>query len=91
MNKLVNLRLNSALLDKIDDIVEKGVYSNRTEFIKHKLVEAVEDIETQEAIKRLELGIGILKRKGIKVPTNNDLRKTREEIGKEILKEYNLK
>lgn len=90
MNKLINLRLNDALLKKIDGIVKEGVYSNRTEFIKHKLVEAIEDIETQEAIKRIHAGAGLAKRNGKKSPTNKELRKIREESSKHFLKKYGL-
>ncbi len=90
MNKLVNLRLNDALLKKIDNIVENGFYSNRTEFIKHKLVEAIEDIETQEAIKRIHENVGVSRKNGKKITTNKELRKIREESSKHFLKKYGL-
>jgi metal-responsive CopG/Arc/MetJ family transcriptional regulator len=90
MNKLVNLRLNDSLLKKIDGIVKQSIYSNRTEFIKHSLIDSVEDFETKEAIKRIEAGVGSAKRAGFKTPTKADERRVREEVGKELLKKYGL-
>jgi len=90
VSKLVNLRLNDALLKKIDSVVKNGVYSTRTEFIKHVLIKAVEDLETAKMIKEIEDGAGFALRAGKKAPTYKEMRRVREEAGKEILKKYGL-
>ncbi|MDD3160118.1 MAG: ribbon-helix-helix domain-containing protein [Candidatus ainarchaeum sp.] len=90
MNKLVNLRLNDSLIEKIDDIVTRGIYSNRTEFIKHSLITTINDFETKEAINRLKSNSGFAKKAGIKEPTNEEMKTIRENLGKDLLKKYNL-
>jgi Arc/MetJ-type ribon-helix-helix transcriptional regulator len=90
MNKLVNLRLNDSLIEKIDNIVIKGIYSNRTEFIKHSLIKAITEFETKESINRLNSNLGFAKKSGIKEPTNKEMRIIRENLGKDLLKKYDL-
>ncbi len=90
VSKLVNLRLNDSLLEKIDSVVKNGVYSNRTEFIKHSLIKTIEDFETKQMIAEIDKGGGFAVRAGMKRPTTKEMKKVREKVSKQMLKEYGL-
>jgi len=41
--KVVQIRLPDKLIKKIDELVEQGYYESRSEFIRSKLREVIED------------------------------------------------
>jgi len=41
--KVVQIRLPEKLIKKIDELVEQGYYESRSEFIRSKLREVIED------------------------------------------------
>lgn len=57
----MHLRLDQKLLKKLDDAVQKGYYSNRTEFIRESIRRAVLEFERQSALRRLGTQSGSLK------------------------------
>ena len=50
----------------------------------------VQDDKDAELFRRLKASRGILKRKGYKVPTDEEMEKVREQAGREILKKHGL-
>ncbi len=89
-NKLVNLRLDAKLLKEVDSAVRESTFGNRTEFIKSALRKAIDDFQTEQAIKNLRKHFGEGKRLGIKEPTPEEFEKIREDVGKEFLRKHGL-
>lgn len=90
MSKVVNLRLSEQLIKRIDFVAKQGPYSSRTEFVRHALIKAVEEFDTIVAINRLEQNAGVLKKRGLKMPTSEEYKKVREASGNYLLKKHGL-
>lgn len=90
VNKLVNLRLDSKFLKELDSVAREGMFSSRTEFIKHSLRKTIDDFQTKQLIRELKKRQGEGKRLGIKDPTPEEFEKIREEVGNRLLKRCGL-
>ncbi|MFH1588132.1 MAG: ribbon-helix-helix domain-containing protein [Candidatus Diapherotrites archaeon] len=84
MNTLINLRLGNKLLAEIDKIVKKETYESRTELIRETLRKKVEEYRTKEALILLKENFGRGKKEGIKEPTEEEMRKIKEEVWNEL-------
>ena len=89
-NKLVNLRLESKFLKELDSVAMEGMFSSRTEFIKHSLRKTIDEFRTRQLIRELKKRQGEGKRLGIKEPTPEEFEKIREEVGNRMLKRRGL-
>ncbi len=83
----LTIKLDEQMLKKIDVIVKENNYGTRTEFVRSTLREKMTQLEKDNTIREFMKFKGILKRK----VTDKDLRKTREEVSEELLREYGLK
>jgi len=88
---LVHLRLGNKLIDGIDFVVKNTLFDTRTEFIKETLRKEVSEQKKKILIESLRRKPAEMKKLGIKIPSNEKLRKIREELGNELLKKYDLK
>lgn len=84
VNKLVNLRLNDKLLKAVDGIVKETTFSSRSEFIKEAIRDRIDEYRQRELLRKLRKQYGEGKRLGIKEPSDEDLKKARERLGKLI-------
>jgi metal-responsive CopG/Arc/MetJ family transcriptional regulator len=84
----VLLKLDEGMLKRIDVLVSNHNYGTRTEFIRASIRSKMEELEREENIKQILTLKGIIKGKKI---TDEDLRKTRIEVGNEYMKKHGLK
>ena len=85
--EIITIKLDSEMLKRIDAIVKENNYGTRTEFIRSSVREKMSQIEKQELIKQVLALKGSSKTK----TTDKELRRIREEVSEELLKEYKLK
>ena len=90
-SKMLTIRINSDLIEEIDKAVEENSFSSRAEFLKYAARKSIEEQRKIKALELLKKNFGRGKRKGTRAPTEKEFERIREEIGKEILKKYNLK
>jgi len=74
-------------LAKAMEKVMKPLYATKTEFIREAIRKHINDLETENSVRELMKLKGSLK----KNITDADLRRTREEVSEQLLKEYGLK
>lgn len=88
MNKMVNLRLGEKLLREIDSIVKRSTYESRTEFIRQALHKEVSEQKKKELIESFRKKRGIGTRMGIKMPTDEEFEKIREDVWNEMYEKH---
>lgn len=77
MGDLVHLRLSKQLKDSINGIVESGLFSNMTEFIRDAIRRGIDEYEKRQAIRGLEM----LRGKG-RLLTKEEQKKAKAELKK---------
>lgn len=89
VNKLVNVRMDKKMVDAIDRIVDTGFYTSRGDFIKSTIREKIE-----EQLYLIDLRKRVRKLAKKAVERGADFRELtkeeKDEIAKEMLKEYGL-
>lgn len=85
--EIVSLKLDEGMLKRIDKLVKENNYGTRTEFIRSSIREKMSQLEKEELLKQLMALKGSVKTR----TTDAELRKTRLEVGEELLREYGLK
>ncbi len=77
---MITLKLEESFLKKIDAVVEKENYQNRTEFIRNALREKLEDVKVKEAM----LEIAHLKGTAKKKISEEEYEKVRQQVFNEF-------
>lgn len=80
------VKLDKGIIREINEIAKEFHYSTRTDFIREAIRSKIEELEKKRALKNLEKYFGASKIK----TTDADLERAREEVGKEIMKEFGL-
>jgi Arc/MetJ-type ribon-helix-helix transcriptional regulator len=85
--EIISIKMDKEMLERIDKLIKENNYGTRTEFIRSSIREKMSRLEKDQILKEL------LKLKGSSKThtTDEQLRKTRIEVGEELLREYNLK
>ncbi len=78
----VCIKVEDELLDRVNQSMKKSGYSTKTEFIREAIREKLEDDEKEVLIKEFMKFRG----KG-RSTTDEERRKTREEVSKELMEE----
>ena len=86
MGSTISIRFEKDFLDDLEDIMKDHRYSTKAEFIREAVRDKMKMLEKEVALKRLEKVYGSSKRK----TTDKQLRKAREQVGKELMKKFGL-
>lgn len=84
MNAMVNIRLGEKLLREIDAAVRNSTYGSRTEFIREALRKMLEEHRKKQLIESFRKKRGLGTRMGIKMPTDEEFEKIRENAWNEL-------
>ena len=85
--EIVTFKLHGNILKKIDGLLNKMNFSNRTEFIREAIRDKINDIETEIFIRKLDKFRGSAK---VKV-SNKRLREIRKEVFREHAERLGVK
>jgi len=80
VTNMITLKLEESFLKKIDAVVEKESYQNRTEFIRNALREKLDDVKVKEAM----LEIAHLKGAAKKKISEEEYEKVRQQVFNEF-------
>ena len=81
--QMITLKLDGEFLKDIDEVVRKGSYHNRTEFIRNALREKVDEAKLKDAMMRISHLKGASKKK----VTEEEYERVREEVFEKPSKE----
>lgn len=82
--ELVTFKMDTELLKDVDQTSKSAGFQSRTEFIRSALREKIEEIRLKQAMIELSKYRG----KAGKQTSDEHRRKVREQVGKELLAEY---
>ncbi|MDP2750100.1 MAG: ribbon-helix-helix domain-containing protein [Nanoarchaeota archaeon] len=85
--EVVSVKFQENVLKKIDGSINKHNFNSRTEFIREAVRDKLEELNREELIQEFMK----MKGKSKKKTTYEENRKTREEVGKELMKKYEKK
>lgn len=81
--KTITLKLDKNTLQNVDQSLQKHNFSTRTEFIRDAIREKLKDLSREDLIKKFLNFKGKAKKK----TTDEENRKTREQVSKELMAE----
>jgi len=82
---MLHLRLNKGLVKEIDSVVEKEHYNSRTEFFGEAARKRIEEKrKIAIALREVQKHYGEGKRLGIKLPSEGEMEKIRQNVWKEL-------
>jgi Arc/MetJ-type ribon-helix-helix transcriptional regulator len=85
--EIISLKLDEGMLERIDKLVKENNYGTRTEFIRSSIREKMSQLEKEELLKQLMALKGSVKTR----TSMKEMRRIREEVSEELLREYKLK
>jgi len=80
----ITIKVDEKMAKAIDKAM-KNHYSTKTEFIREAIRDKLEEIELKRDLRRIDELAGSFKPK-----TNKSLKEIRKEVGKEVLKRFNI-
>lgn len=84
MATTISIRFEDTFLHDIETVMKEHRYSTKAEFIREAVRDKVKDLETEEALMRLEKLSGSSKR----VTTKEQMRKAKKEAFEELARKY---
>jgi len=83
ITELVTFKMEHDFLEDVDKTARSAGFQNRTEFIRTALREKVEEVKLKEAM----LALSKFRGKAPKKTTDEERRRTREQVSKELMAE----
>ncbi len=84
MATTISVRFENSFLHSIEAVMKEHHYSTKAEFIREAIRDKVKDLETEEALMRLEKLSGSSK----KLTTKEQMRKAKREAFEELASKY---
>ncbi len=85
--EVVSVKFQENVLKKIDSSMSRHNFNSRTEFIREAVRDKLEELNREELIQEFMK----MKGKSKKKTTYEENRRTREEVGRELIEKYNKK
>ncbi len=86
----ISVRFEDSFIHDMEKIMKEHRYSTKAEFIREAIREKMKDLETQEALFRLEHAYGAGSKKDRKI-TDEQIHEVREQAVREIAKKLGVK
>lgn len=85
--ELVTFKMEHDFLKEVDKTAKSAGFQNRTEFIRNALREKVEEVK----MKQVMIELSKFRGKAAKKTTDEERRKIREQVSKELIAEFDKK